>query len=707
MKRIRMFVGRVFDKIFSSSRVWGQLLCIAVCCLLGIIILYLLGGCHCFDADGIVGSVLNKIGCDVVRLRRVVELMLDPGNFSNGNDSAGMSAIWQLIITLIGTIVFLSMVINAFGNVVDNRIERYRKGFVRYWFNDHVVFLGANEVIIGMIDHLATIDKFKKKKFVVLTSEDCEKVRDNITSHLSEDAKKLKITFLFGERNNDDTLRSIYIDKASHIYIVGEDKELERDSINIECWNMIKTIRREVVDKFNKCRLGGICRSRRMTRLCKWFKGSGLSRKLNIAKCYLILDRQSSTWVFNKMKADPYSGIETNVIDTLESLSQRVLVNPQSDNGRPVPPTLDGPDGIGKDSEKTVHLVVIGMTQMASAIAMTAAHLCHFPNYLRDRSKKTTITFIAPDAPQEMSYLTGRYTHLFRLSEYEYLEEGMSDEARKANRHVLPESEDFLDIRWRFVKGSVEQPWIRNLLTGYYESHKAGKERLTLAVCGNDAESNIASALYLPEPFYAKKRESGCDDVTILVYQPVSGERIYTACAKTYRYSNIYPFGQYDRSYDPSYRARLLAAKKINYLYTMSGNYEKMPDSYTVLDELWRDKTFLDRASSMYSANSIYMKLRSVGLTPESTKEQLKPYVELLSEVEHNRWDVERLILGVSEPTQEQREEYLADSKGLKPHWKQNLHLNINLVPYKDLDEGTKGYDRIIVSNMLDVIKKC
>lgn len=607
-------------------------------------------------------------------MKRVVELMLDPGNFGNGSDDAGMSALWQLFITLAGTIVFLSMVINAFGNVVDNRIEKYRKGFVRYWFNDHVVFLGANEVIIGMIDHLATIEKFRKKKFVVLTSDDCEKVRDNITSHLSDEAKKLKITFLFGERNNDDVLKSIYIDRASHIYVVGEEKELERDSINIECWNIIKLLRQETTDK--------------------------------VAKCYLILDRQSSTWVFNKMKTDPVSGIETNVIDTLESLSQRVLVNPQSDNGRPVPPTLDGPEGIRRESEKTVHLVIFGMTQMASAMAMTAAHLCHFPNYLRDPSKKTTITFIAPDAKQEMAFLTGRYSHLFRHSEYEYLEEGMSDDERKKNSHVS-EGEDFLDIRWRFVKGSIEQSWIRKLLMGYYENHKIGKERLTLAICGNDAESNIASALYLPEAFYAKKKESGCDDVTILVYQPVSGERIYTACAKTYRYSNVYPFGQYDRSYDPSYRARLLAAKKINYLYNVGDKYEKMPEAYAELDALWRANTFLDRASSMYSANSIYMKLRSVGLTPESTKEQLKPYVEMLSEVEHNRWDVERLILGVSEPTKEQREEYLADSKVLKPHWKQNLHLNINLVPYKDLDEGTKGYDRVIVSNMLDVIKKC
>lgn len=668
MKYFRLLLGRLFDKMFSSSKVLGQLVCIVLSCVIGIVVLYWLGGCHWFDADGFISRMFNALDIDGVRFKRVVELMLDTNVFGNGQDG-GMSNAWQLIITLFGTVVFLAMIINAFGNVVDNRIEDYKKGFVRYWFSNHVIFLGANEVIIGMIDHLATIGKFRKKKFVVLTSADCESVRDNITSHLSENARKLKITFLFGERNNDDTLKSIYVDKASHIYVVGEDEEHERDSINVECWNHIKTIR----------------------------KGSD-----KVAKCYLVLDRQSSVWVFNKMKADPASGVETNVIDTLESLSQRVLVNPQPEGDRKAPPTLDGPEGIGYDSDKIVHLIVLGMTQMASSMAMTAAHLCHFPNYLRDRTKKTLITFIAPDAQQEMAFLKGRYTHLFRLSECEYLEEGQTDAERKAD-HYIPEK-DFLDVRWQFVKGSIEQAWVRELLLESYGEHKAGRERLTIAVCGNDAEKNIASALYLPEQFYAKTQESGCDDVAVLVYQPISGERIYTACSRTYRYSNLYPFGQYDRSYDPSYRARLLAAKKINYLYANAMNYEGMPEKYAELDGLWQKSSFLDRASSMYSANSIYMKLRSVGLNPGSSKKELQKHVEMLSEVEHNRWDIERLILGVSDVTEEQIAEFASDPAKFKRHWKENLHLNKNLVPYQELDEPAKDFDRIIVSNMLDVI---
>lgn len=679
-RRFRIFGGRLFDKAFSSSRVWGQLMFMVVCCLLGITVLYILGGVAGGAVDGFLKDLLRSVGVDGPRLRRVVELMLDPGVFSGSNEVTMMPELWQLVITLCGAVVFLALVINAFGNVVDNRVEAYRKGLVRYRFRDHVVFLGANDVVVGMIDHLATVGKFRKKKFVVFTSQDCEAVRDNITSHLSEEARSLDITFLYGERNDEDALYSIYIDKASHIYIVGENNEQEHDSISIECWNIIKEIRKE----------------------------AAVDHPDMIAKCYLVLDRQSSTWIFNKMNADPASGIETNVIDTLESLAQRVLVNPVSDGDMKVPPTLDGPDGIGYGSDRTVHLVILGMTQMSSAIAMTAAHLCHYPNYLRDKTKKTLITFIAPDAKQEMDFMLGRYSNLFRLSEYEYHEEG--EESRRddsaepiGNR---PEK-DFLDVKWEFVKGSVEQKWVRERLQKYYRDHKDGNTRLTLAVCGNDAESNIASALYLPEEFYMKKKESGCDDVTVLVYQPVSGERISTACMKTYRYSNLYPFGQHDGSYDPSYRARLLAAKKINYLYEMYDKYQSMPDKqeYYVLDKFWRTKSFLDRASSMYSANSIYMKLRSVGLSPDSSRDALKPYVDMLSEVEHNRWDIERLILGMSDLTQEQQAQAAADPKMYKTHWKTNLHMNKNIIPYDELDEGAKEYDKVIVRNMIDVVK--
>jgi hypothetical protein len=99
------------------------------------------------------------------------------------------------------------------------------------------------------------------------------------------------------------------------------------------------------------------------------------------------------------------------------------------------------------------------------------------------------------------------------------------------------------------------------------------------------------------------------------------------------------------------------------------------------------------------------MKLRSVGLSPESSKDDLRPYVDILSEVEHNRWDVERLILGVSALTQEQQVQAAADPQMYKTHWKTDLHMNKNIIPYDELDEGMKEYDKVIVRNMIDVVK--
>jgi hypothetical protein len=115
----------------------------------------------------------------------------------------------------------------------------------------------------------------------------------------------------------------------------------------------------------------------------------------------------------------------------------------------------------------------------------------------------------------------------------------------------------------------------------------------------------------------------------------------------------------------------------------------------------------MERASSMYSANTIYMKLRSVGLDVNSQAKDIEPYLDLLSEVEHNRWDIERLILGVSAMTEDQQRTAASDPALYKSHWKTELQMNKNIIPFEELDEGTVEYDKIIVRNMIDVIKGC
>ena len=40
------------------------------------------------------------------------------------------------------------------------------------------------------------------------------------------------------------------------------------------------------------------------------------------------------------------------------------------------------------ESEKYVHLVIVGMSRMGVALAVEAAHIAHYPNFIRDKRRK-------------------------------------------------------------------------------------------------------------------------------------------------------------------------------------------------------------------------------------------------------------------------------------------------------------------------------
>jgi hypothetical protein len=61
------------------------------------------------------------------------------------------------------------------------------------------------------------------------------------------------------------------------------------------------------------------------------------------------------------------------------------------------------------------------------------------------------------------------------------------------------------------------------------------------------------------------------------------------------------------------------------------------------LIKLWQDDKIFNRWSNIYNACTIDVKNRSFNISEEKTNENT---VCLLAEVEHNRWNVERLIFG-------------------------------------------------------------
>ena len=105
--------------------------------------------------------------------------------------------------------------------------------------------------------------------------------------------------------------------------------------------------------------------------------------------------------------------LRLTVINSLENTAQRVLISRFYREGE-FYPALDR-NGIHVSDDKFVHFIIVGMSPIGYAMAVTAAHVCHFPNF-HSRGLRTKITFIQTGIRQEMNFFLGRYDSLMKLS---------------------------------------------------------------------------------------------------------------------------------------------------------------------------------------------------------------------------------------------------------------------------------------------------
>jgi hypothetical protein len=405
--------------------------------------------------------------------------------------------------------------------------------------------------------------------------------------------------------------------------------------------------------------------------------------------------------------------LRLNIVSAVENMAQGVLVSGEVKSLKY--PALDR-DGITKDSDINVHLIVVGMTQVAYAMATTAAHICHFPNF-RTKGKKTKITFIQKDIKQELDFWMGHFDSLMDLSYSELV--SWDKEGRKNVVEMYPKPEyinpllsdykGFLDVEWEFIDAGVEDPNVREYIRECVKKDGVS-EYLSFAFCGHEAEDNVAASLYLPKDVFEK------NDIPVYVYQPLTRWVLATA-KETDRYSNLYPFGMRTDCFDP-HQERLLWAKRIKFVYDNEGKYDAMA-SLDKLNEGWYKKEgqYIMQQSNVYAANSVPVKFRSIGLDPAVRTSMTSDEVNDLAEIEHNRWNVERLLAGYSPVPFEDRMTIIAGllssdkaavklAKDEKNRLKKKLFKHADIAPYDELLNLSKEYDINIVKNLLDVIKQ-
>ena len=231
------------------------------------------------------------------------------------------------------------------------------------------------------------------------------------------------------------------------------------------------------------------------------------------------------------------------------------------------------------------------------------------------------------------------------------------------------------------------------------------RQQLTVVLAHDDAQQNISQALLLPQALYSN---------AIPIY-------IYTRESVSFmKCTNIRLFGMADCGYDVTLPI-VRMAKNINYVYDRcyADNVEHwagQPRYAVEIDRDERERSWarlknVKRASNVYNAMTIPVKLHSLGLEAEDWDKFYdisQRDLELLAQVEHNRWSVEELIMGWRPCTPDEQKAVEADidqKEELK-----RLRIHYDLRAYDDLradrtGKSSKIYD-VCISACLPLIAK-
>lgn len=649
-------------------------------------------------------AVSDTLSDDIRKSQRSPSLLwivyshfMDPGNQHMSTSMAGRG--WTALFAILGVILLNGILISIFTNWFDKRREHWLRGEIRYskFFlkkGKFAVVIGANEIVSSVIKNLLSHKKegeinFKCEGYndyiILQTSKEAIDVREELSSHL--DKEELRHVVIYNaKRDSKIELEKLYLENATEIYVLGESTSKEQgetyhDAMNMKCVNLI----------------AGYLQDRN--------GGDGECGKNHKKVCKVMFEYQTTYSIFQ------YSDMPSKVTQCIvfipfncyETWAQRVMVEGVFDNREQskaiacsgeIDPDyieytpLDG-SGISRDSDEYVHFVVVGMSNMGVAMGVQAMFQAHYLNFGKARSR---ITFIDTNADKELAFFKGRYVNLFSLARNKYVDanntesemldpaNGWVDPAEQDGyqwAHLSKDGKNFIDLEIEFVKGELESDGVRD-----YLRRIAGdaRSKLTIAVCLTHTHQAVAASLYMPVEIYKKVQE-------IWVYQREASDiltNLSRANLNDKRYKKLRPFGM---MYGEYMRDRSLYLKSI----MANGAYDKNEfkdidmgdkEKYKNLRCSWKDLSIAKKWSNKFFVDSIYQKIR--GIAPELfyggnvagaykdkifnkassisnieavLGEAIEKNKEVLGQCEHNRWNVQQLLMEFSPCGKEDDEE--------------------------------------------------
>lgn len=716
---VRYYMHRTFTS-GTLGQIWYLLMMFSVMFIIGWLMLCWIYGFHdMITSDFIIKNVDYKI-LD----RKPYELVID-NLFSSANTNE-VTRDYQWIDMAMGLIgvCFMAVLTAVWSNYCSKISSNFINGLSHYHVENHFVIFGSCDLVSSLVKNLLEVNP--KTYIIIQTMSNVDNFRKELYANLERKQHKYVIVY-YGDKTSPTDLKYLNLPKVREIFIIGEkeetnissdylnSRETAHDATNMQCFeNIWKSFKKKPAERIS---------------------------------CRVMFDYQTTFSIFQfvDMIQEARDIMMFKPFNSDEIWAQRVLLNKslhpkQTDDYKPL-------EGLVYDDSKFVHLVIAGMNSSAVALAIQTAQMCHYPNAVRRPGFNTRITFIDPNAKENMHRLMNHYTELFAVSKWRYVAKPESDYFDNSKGIYTSTADDktwtnslkngsspysdkylgdnFVDIDWEFIEGDLPDPHIRRYLD---DTAADQKSILNIAICYNDADRALGTSINMPSAVYDSE-----NTVQILVFQDKSDKLVNmiarenkNATNPNYKYSLLRAFGMIKDtfSYSMMMETERLAMKfsdryYVEYLKTqeeMKKIYSE--EAFRKFEESRKDIFVQGKSNSakhwsnIYNANTIWTKLRSVhysgkgGLTEEEK--------ELLAKVEHNRWTMEQLLMNYRPLTEEEQKMVCEDMDYFTMNVKKEklkggkmAHLDIcSFERLHEVDPYTVPYDQALMEMITDMIEE-
>lgn len=298
-------------------------------------------------------------------------------------------------------------------------------------------------------------------------------------------------------------------------------------------------------------------------------------------------------------------------------------------------------------SQQFAHLVIFGLGQMAHLAAVNMCLQNHYPNFTRNPHLRTRITIVDSNIDRWQQSFVQQYRHLFQNSHYRLIDTAQRDMVTYLHQ---PENTqrlgDFVDVEWEFVNSDIAHPALQSKLAFWASSPD---QQLTVLLAHDDATDNLRLASMLPPALALRKTP---------VYLNTHDDSLLQATLPNSNSINLIAIGMLDRGYDIRL-PHILMAQTVNYINALCYNdniqgWSGQPLYAVEIDDkqrktLWDNLSSLKRTSNICNARMLPIKMRSIGIDQSDWDKFYdipQHTIEIMAQVEHNRWSCEELLLG-------------------------------------------------------------